>query len=287
MEDATPPVETDGAVPTPDTGTPPPKPTCAQSPLPLTRFPAALRTTKSGRTFTGWGGAQSPGVAQRHPVILIHGNGGTGDEWKPFRQYFCNAGYGDLEIWAITFQDNSCVGMCSSGSNEEHAEELETLVSLVRSETQAKRVTLVAISMGVPTARYYMKFRGGLARDEVSVAYLVSGPNHGLPDCDVAGAAYWNVACAELSSSSWNDALNKPDETPNGQGDGAPPEKAVVYRTVSFTEDPFFYTSSGDYVSSPKLQGADNLVLPGKKHAVIDVNDLLTYLGKATPKVIP
>jgi hypothetical protein len=64
-------------------------------------------------------------------------------------------------------------------------------------------------------------------------------------------------------------------------------EKAVVYRTVSFTEDPFFYTSSGEYVSSPKLEGADNLVLPGKKHATIDVSDLLSYLGKATPKVTP
>jgi pimeloyl-ACP methyl ester carboxylesterase len=107
--------------------------TCGASALPLTRFPASMRTTKSGRTFEGWGGASAPGVAQKDPVILVHGNGGTADGWLSFRPYFCNAGYGDLELWAITFQDYSCSGPCYSGSNTQHAEELAKMIELVRS----------------------------------------------------------------------------------------------------------------------------------------------------------
>lgn len=294
---------TDGAPPAEDAGPPPapadsgvipspdgaiPQVGCGPTPLSLDRFPEAQRTTADGRTFSGWGGAATPGVAQKPPVVLIHGNGGAANDWLGVRNALCKQGYSDSEIWAITFQNNDCSGYCYSGSNTEHATELEQMVKLVRGQTQAPRVSLVAASMGVPAARYYLKFLGGLQRDEVALAYLVSGPNHGLADCDIPGAAMINVACAELTSATlvfgWQYDLNNPDETPNGQGDGLPPAKTVIYRTVSFTGDPFF---PGLYVSSPKLDGADNLVQPGNKHAVIYVDDMLNYLGKATPSSVP
>jgi pimeloyl-ACP methyl ester carboxylesterase len=280
------PADQDAGQPLPTADGAAPAPSCGPSALPLTRFPAAMRTTKSGRVFEGWGGASAPGVAQRDPVILVHGNGGTADGWLSFRPYFCNAGYGDLELWAITFQNYNCSGPCSSGSNTQHAEELAKMVELVRTQTQAKRVSIVAVSMGVPTARYYVKYLGGVQKNEVALAYLVSGPNHGLSDCDIPGAAYINVACAELDSvalsSGWLHDLNTPDETPSGQDDNLPPDKTITYRTVSFDGDPFY---PGSYVSSPKLAGADNLVLSGNEHAVIDMQDLLAYLGKAS--VVP
>jgi pimeloyl-ACP methyl ester carboxylesterase len=256
-------------------------PSCSPTPLSLDRFPKSSRTTAEGRTFTGWGGAAAPGKAQKVPVIFVHGNGGTAKEWIPFRDSLCKQGYGDLEQWAITFQDYDCSGTCYSGSNTEHATELEKLVQLVLSETQAKRVNIISVSMGVPAVRFYMKFLGGIQRNEVAMSYMVSGPNHGVPHCDVWGASMINVACAELCSScSWLDKLNQPDETPSGQGDGQPPGQTVIYRTVSFTGDPFF---TGDYVSSPKLDGADNWVISGNQHASIDMQDLFTYLAKTQP----
>lgn len=268
----------DQSSPAPDSAPPAP---CASAPLPLTRFAKVQRTTAGGRVFEGWGGTATPAKAIRTPVIMVHGNGGDASDWLPIRDALCTAGYRDAELWAITFQDNSCIGYCSSGSNTEHAEELAKLVELVRAETGAARVSLVAVSMGVTTSRYYLKSLGGIARDEVALAYLVSGPNHGLKDCDILGASYINVACAELDSvalkSGWLYKLNTPDETPNGQGDGLPPAKTVIYRTVSYTGDPFFPSS---YVSSPKLEGADNLVVTGNKHAVIDLADLESYLKK-------
>lgn len=275
---------TDGQV-TVDTGTnPPPKASCLPTPLSVDRFSVSQRTTSEGRVFTGWGGTAQPTKAQKIPVVFVHGNGGTAEGWKPFRDHLCKQGYGDAEIWAITFQDYSCVGPCSSGSNTEHATELELFVKLVRDQTQAKRVSIVAVSMGVPTVRYYIKSLGGVARDEVALAYLVSGPNHGLADCDLPGAAAINVACAELDaaalSSGWLYKLNTPDETPNGQDDGLAPAKTVIYRTVRYTGDPFF---PGDYVDSPILDGADNAKYSGSQHAAISLNDLTTYLGKATP----
>jgi hypothetical protein len=272
------PVADTSAPPSPDSA---PAAPCASAPLPLTRFPKAQRTTASGRTFEGWGGTSNPTKAARTPIIMVHGNGGDASDWLPFRDALCTAGYRDAELWAITFQDNSCIGYCSSGSNTEHAEELARLVELVRAQTGAARVSLVAVSMGVTTARYYLKSLGGIDRDEVALAYLVSGPNHGLKDCDLLGASYINVACAELDSdalkSGWLYKLNTPDETPNGVSDGVAAAKTVIYRTVSYTGDPFFPSS---YVSSPKLEGADNLVLSGNKHAVIDLADLVSYLKK-------
>ena len=277
------PKSVDGQPPLPaaDLGAPPAQP-CAAAVLPLTRFPAAQRTTSGGRTFTGWGGAASAGAVKHPPVIFVHGNGGSADDFKPFRDELCKAGYSDNEIWAVTFQDNDCTGVCSSGSNTDHATELERLVVLVRGQTSAPRGSLVAVSMGVPTARYYIKSLGGITRNEVALAYLVSGPNHGLQACDVAGASFINVTCAELDAlalaSGWLHDLNTPDETPNGQDDSLPAAKTIIYRTVSYTQDPFFPDS---YVSSPKLDGADNQVLPGDTHAAIDPTDLLAYLKKA------
>lgn len=262
----------------------PPSPGCAPQPLSVDRFPEADRTTADGRTFSGWGGTAQPGAAQKIPVVFVHGNGGTAAGWKPFRDHLCKQGYSDREIWAVTFQDYSCAGPCYSGSNTEHATELERFVALVRAQTQAKRVNIVAASMGVTTARYYIKSLGGIKRNEVALAYLVSGPNHGLSDCDIPGASMVNVACAELDSYAlsygWLHDLNTPDETPSGQGDGLPAHQTVIYRTVSYTQDPFF---PGSYSSSPQLDGADNLVVNGSQHAAIDLTDLQGYLGKATP----
>lgn len=262
--------------PAPDTQAAPGS--CAASPLSLARFPKSMRTTAKGRTFTGWGGAAKPGKAQRVPVIFVHGNGGVAQGWKPIRDTLCKQGYGDLEIWAVTFQDNTCSGACAKGSNTEHATELARLVQLVRGQTQAKKVNIVAVSMGVPATRYYMKSLGGVTRAEVALAYLVSGPNHGLQLCDTPGAAMVNVACAELvTGSTWINKLNKPDETPSGVGDGQPQGKTIIYRTVSFTGDHFF---PGKYVSSPKLAGADNRVIDTKEHATIYPQDLHKYLAK-------
>jgi len=255
---------------------------CGSSPLQLTRFDKSLRTTAEGRTFTGWGGTATPAAAKRQPILFIHGNGGDADGYLPFRNIFCKAGYSDAELWAVTFQNNTCSGYCSNGSNTQHATELAKFVELVRAQTGATRVAIVAVSMGVPTARYYIKYLGGLQKSEVSLAYLVSGPNHGLEACDAYSAGSVNVSCAELDAtalaSGWLKKLNTPDETPNGQDNGLPKAQTIIYRTVAYQSDPFF---PGKYVKSPELVGADNQMLPGDTHAAIDTTDLLSYLNKA------
>ncbi len=254
---------------------------CAARPISLGRFPVGSRTTASGRIFGGWGGSASALPAARPPLVLVHGNGETADRWLSLRKELCSRGYSDQEIWAITFKDKSCFGACLGGSNTQHATELERFVKLVLTWTGASRVRMVAVSMGVTTARYYMKFRGGLQRNEVAMAYLVSGPNHGTPGCDIPGAAAVNVACAEISTATllngWLRDLNHPDETPRGQHDGFPAGQTVAYRTVSYTLDPAF---PGLYFKSPRLKGADHLQLPGAQHALVPFADLWGQLGK-------
>lgn len=268
---------------------PPVKPVCLPTPLPLSRFTKKQRTTTTGRVFGGWGGGASatlaaPQPAQRVPVIFVHGNGGTAGDFLGLRKALCKQGYTDQEIWAITFQDNSCFGTCLSGSNTQHATELAQMVTLVRSVTKAARVAIVAVSMGVTTTRYYLKFLGGTG--EAALAYLVSGPNHGLASCDFAGSSSINVACAEVATlttySGWLHDLNSPDETPSGQGDGLPTSKTVLYRVLTYALDPYF---TGLYTQSPLLAGADNLTLSGALHGQPDEPDLLAYLAKINPAV--
>ncbi len=268
---------------------PPVKPVCLPTPLPLSRFTKKQRTSSTGRVFGGWGGGAAatlaaPQPAQRVPVIFVHGNGGTAGDFLGLHKALCKQGYTDQEIWAITFQDNSCFGTCLSGSNTQHATELAQMVTLVRSVTKAKRVAIVAVSMGVTTTRYYLKFLGGLG--EAALAYLVSGPNHGLASCDLAGSSSINVACAEVATlttySGWLHDLNSPDETPSGQGDGLPAIKTVLYRVLTYALDPYFV---GLYTQSPLLAGADNLTLSGALHGQPNEADLLAYLAKINPAV--
>jgi triacylglycerol esterase/lipase EstA (alpha/beta hydrolase family) len=270
----------DSGDPSPDT-TLPVKAPCLPAPLSLDRFPKAKRTTNTGRTFTGWGGGATATAATLPPVIFVHSNGGKADDFKPLRKQLCAKGYNDQELWAITFQDPSCWGTCLSGSNTQHAAELAKLVELVRAQTKAKRVALVATSMGVMAARYYLKYLGGAK--EVSLAYLVSGPSHGTSYCDTLGASAINVACNEISSATlykgWLHDLNTPDETPSGQGDAQP---AVTYRVLHYNLDSYYL---GYYANSPLLKGADNVVLSGASHGVIPPTDLLTYLAKTTKPV--
>ena len=254
---------------------------CALSPHGLHRFPEGKRRTAAGRVFSGWGGSPSGGRPLRPPLVLIPGNGETADRWLDLRKQLCALGYSDQEVWAISFKQASCVGLCLSGSNQQHATELELFVKLVREQTGASKVNLAAVSMGVTSARYYLKFRGGLTRDEVGLAYFISGPNHGTPMCDLPGATAMNVACAEVATHTlvqgWLHDLNHPDETPNGQGDGVPATREITYRTVSYALDPAF---PGLYVASPQLKGADNLRLAGAKHAVVPFTDFWGYLKK-------
>ena len=254
---------------------------CALSPHGLSRFPQSQRRTASGRVFSGWGGTPGGGKPGRLPLVLIPGNGETANRWLDLRRQLCAMGYSDQELWAITFKQPSCFGICLGGSNTQHAVELELFIKLVLKQTQASRVNIVAVSMGVAATRHYLKFRGGLSRNEVSMAYLISGPNHGTPLCDLPGATVTNVACAEVSTltllQGWLHDLNTPDETPQGQNQGLPPGQSLTYRTVTYGLDPAF---PGIYASSPQLKGADNLVLAGAKHAVVPFQDLWAYLAK-------
>lgn len=268
---------------------PPVKPICLPAPLALGRFTKQQRTTNTGRVFGGWGGGASatldaPQPAQRVPVIFVHGNGGSASDFLGLRKTLCKQGYTDQEIWAVTFQDHSCFGTCLSGSNTQHAAELARMVELVRSATKAKRVGIVAVSMGVTTARYYLKFLGGTS--ETALAYLVSGPNHGLASCDFAGSSSINVACAEIATmtsyTGWLHDLNTPDETPSGQGDGLPAAKTMLYRVLTYALDPYYV---GLYTQSPLLAGADNLTLSGALHGQPNEADLLAYLAKINPAV--
>jgi triacylglycerol esterase/lipase EstA (alpha/beta hydrolase family) len=91
------------------------------------------------------------------------------------------------------------------------ASQLATEVKRVLAATGASKVDIVAHSMGVLSARYYLKNLGGTAYVDHFVS--TAGANHGTSLASLCAWLY--TSCAEMNTgSSFLTALNSGDETP-------------------------------------------------------------------------
>ncbi|MET8977265.1 alpha/beta fold hydrolase [Streptomyces sp. NPDC004539] len=142
-------------------------------------------------------------AATHNPVIFVHGLSSDSSSWDDWIADFKADGYtaSELDAWSYSW----------SQSNVTTAQQLATEVRNVLARTGASKVDIVAHSMGVLSARYYLKNLGGTAYvdDFVSTA----GVNHGTT---TAGWCAWlYTSCAEMNTgSSFLTSLNSGDETP-------------------------------------------------------------------------
>lgn len=88
----------------------------------------------------------------RAPVILVPGWFDTGRDLAALRIRLLGAGLDDTQVRTLTFVD-------PTGSNVDHAAELDSLVSEVIAESGASRVDIVAHSMGGLATRWYLATR--------------------------------------------------------------------------------------------------------------------------------
>ncbi|WP_254545775.1 esterase/lipase family protein [Halomarina pelagica] len=205
----------------------------------------------AGGRYGGWGGHEHFGTApgaSRPPVVFVHGNGRDACDWNPHAEYFLDNGYRGDELWAITFSE-------ATTGHRAMVEQLQAFVSRVLAYTGRDEVALVAHSLGVTGARWWLRSYDGHERVETFVG--LAGANHGLrlgTLCCRLGTTAGPLSVCRVLRDDYERHADHPlsalnaDETP---GD-------VAYYTIRGTDDDLFWGCR----ESPALAGArENLAL--------------------------
>jgi pimeloyl-ACP methyl ester carboxylesterase len=230
-----------------------------------TEFPddfPVIRNFYLGQPVIGFG--SDIGSIEHVPVIFLHGNNDTPfatacnpfGRIQAFAQFFLDHGYRPRELWGLGYQGDQC----DLGQDNTHRSDvshtsaaavpiLREFVQAVLDFTGAKRVDIVAHSLGVAVAREWMLQDNAYRKVRALVA--IDGTNHGIISCSPSPANFYQLAsgggftpssavCDELGSDQTQllTVLNAAGETPG-------PTRYLVIRNKPGTPD-FVYNSLQD-----------------------------------------
>ena len=227
------------------------------------RFPV-IGNFYLGKPVIGFG--SDIGRVEHVPVIFLHGNNDSPfatacnpfGRIQAFAQFFLDHGYRLSELWGLGYQGDQCDlaqdNTHRSGISHTTAAAVPLLrefVQAVLDFTGAKRVDIVAHSLGVTVAREWMLQDNAYRKVRALVA--IDGPNHGIIDCSPSPANFYQLAsgggftpssavCDEYGSDHTQllTVLNAAGETPG-------PTRYLVIRNKPGTPD-FVYNSLADGV---------------------------------------
>lgn len=163
-----------------------------------------IRDASLGVPVIGFGGSQ--GRVEHVPVIFLHGNNDTPfpTSCNPFgyihnlAQFFLDAGYAPRELWGLGYQGDQCdlIATPTNRSGFAHSTvanvpDLRAFVHAVLAYTGARRVDIVAHSLGVTVTREWMRQDHAFHRVRALVA--IDGPNHGIIDCSPSPLNYFQL----------------------------------------------------------------------------------------------
>lgn len=183
-------------------------------PRSLEELPATLEEVRDAalRGIGEWvdspgdgGGGILPAVpAPDHPpVLLVPGWSDRATALQDFRTRLVQAGWDSTRVLALDFHD-------PVGSNLSHAEEVAAAVEGLRERTGARKVDIVAFSMGGLAVRHYLLFGGGESATR-KTAFLAT-PHRGTA---VAVFAWGEGGREMIPGSSFLERLNG-DRVPSG-----------------------------------------------------------------------
>ena len=257
-------------------------------------FPA-ISDASLGTPVLGFG---AEGPISRTPVIFLHGNNDTPfptacnpfyGKLHDFAESFEARGYRPSELWGLGYQGDQCdlLAAPTNRSGVAHtavanAPDLDRFIRGVLSFTGAKRVDIVAHSLGVTLTRSWLDTYH--ANSLVRRAVAIAGPNHGIINCSPNPANYFQLdalggftptsaVCREYGTSMtpFLSRLNRGNET----------RGSVRWLTLYNTDSDFVYLPGNDglipgvpaedatgaphdFSESPRLEGAANIPLTGQ-----------------------
>jgi pimeloyl-ACP methyl ester carboxylesterase len=261
-----------------------------------TSFPAGFQTPTDASLGTPVLGFGAAGPVTRTPVIFLHGNNDTPFPTlcNPFgnvhnaAQFFADQGYSLSEIWGLGYQGDQCdlvnplVRSGATHTTAANVPDLRAFVHAVLEFTGAKRVDIVAHSLGGTLVREWM--RQDRVYHLVRRFVAVASPFHGIVNCSPNPANYWqapanggfnpdSAVCRELGAADtpFLLALNRGREAHG-------PTRTLTIRNA---DADFVYISGQDgvfpgvpgedrngrpwdFALSPTLEGAQNVALTGQ-----------------------
>lgn len=173
-------------------------------------------------------------------IVFVHGINGSAADWATMVARFKADGFPADRLVAHTFADPKW------GCNATNAKQVDTWVHDLQS-LGAKRVAVVAHSMGGLSSRYFVKNLGGTSK--VAVFSTLGTMHHGLttPCLNPLPVCVWQELCA---TGAYITELNLAPATPG------PTKWVSIF-------------SDGDQTvptSSSTLIGAENIMVPGLSH---------------------
>jgi pimeloyl-ACP methyl ester carboxylesterase len=215
-----------------------------------------------GKPVIGFG--SDIGRVEHIPVIFLHGNNDSPfptscnpfGRIQAFAQFFLDNGYHPSELWGLGYQGDQCDlaqdNTHRSGISHTTAVAVPMLREFVRAVldfTGAKRVDIVAHSLGVTIAREWMLEDKAFRKVRALVA--IDGPNHGIIDCSPSPANFYQLPSGGgfIPSSAVCDEYGS-DHTQlltvlNAAGETPAPTHYLVIRNKPGTPD-FVYNSLPD-----------------------------------------
>lgn len=214
----------------------------------------------TGNPLLGWGGGH--GEINHTPIVFVHGNAHSADNWITMATYFAEDGYSWNELWAVSYLQ--VVNHEDYNSNEGNWSEIDAFVQAVLDYTGEENVNIIAHSLGVTVTRTWLKYTDDY--NQISKFIGIAGANHGVSFC---GPDDHLGMCGELGhpESEFLLWLNGNDETPSDDY----LQWITVYNGANL--DVFFPQNAlmndntiHDLRLSPVLEGAINIQYPDINH---------------------
>ncbi len=223
----------------------------------------------------------------QHPILFIHGNGGSQNAWGNIMTFFTFEGWPSSLLYSKTLDnpsDTTIQGIIAD------SQQIEGWVNEILNETGSDKVDLISHSMGAASTRLYVKNLTGINNVDDYVA--LAGFSHGW-DVIWVSQQPWYIPDTYIGESncSLNIFLNNGDETPGGiLPDTIGPRlgalSGVIFNSthisgnINYTSIYSPYDSVSTPINTSILNGANNIEVPLISHVNFLYLEVIYYLTR-------